>query len=130
MAGSTKDDQGLPIYHTNVLMMVGENIAVICLETIDDDDERELLMSKLNESRHEILEISPQQMNAFAGNMLQVKNKAGEYKIILSRTAHDSLSPNQILQLKSHGELIIGQINTIESYGGGSVRCMLAEDFL
>ena len=124
------DQNNMPIYHTNVVMMMGTNVVVICLEAIADEEEKKFLLDKFQQSGKKVLEINLEQMSSFAGNMLQLKNKLGEYKIVLSRRAYDSLEPEQIGELKQHGDLIIGQINTIETYGGGSVRCMIAENFL
>lgn len=125
-----RDANGVPIYHTNVMMMVGSNLAVVCLESVEDEFELLELQQKLNETGKELINISNDQMNAFAGNMIQLKNQTGQFKILMSRTAFESLNKEQIATLKQHGEFIIGQIDTIESYGGGSVRCMVAENFL
>jgi len=119
----------LPVYHTNVMMSVATQYAVVCLETIDDVDERKDVVGSLEKTGKDIISISEQQMNSFACNMLQVENTDGKQLLILSRTAYDSLNLAQIERLTSYNELIIISIPTIERVGGGSVRCMMAEVF-
>ena len=117
------------IYHTNVMMSVGEKIAVVCLESIRNKEERNYLVQKLTETGKEILEISLEQKHHFAGNMLQVKNTKGEKFWVMSEAAHKILSQNQLEVLEKESKIIFSPIPTIEKYGGGSVRCMLCEVF-
>ncbi len=123
-------DQRLPIYHTNVMMCVAENFAVICLDCIDDELEREKVQEVIKSSNKDIIEISEDQLQQFAGNMLQVQNEAGEKFLIMSETAYKALTQDQILKIESYCEIIYADLNTIETNGGGSARCMLAEVFL
>ena len=125
-----KTNQGWkPIYHTNVMLSIGENIAVVCLESIRDEVERNYLIQKLGEAGKQIVEISLQQKQNFAGNMLQVKNTKNEKFWIMSQAAHNILSSNQLEILEKESKIISSPIPTIEKYGGGSVRCMLCEVF-
>ncbi len=119
----------LPVYHTNVMLSIAAQYAVICPESIDDPVERKAVMDSLEKSGKEIVLISEQQMNSFACNMLQLENTEGNQLMILSRTAYDSLNPDQIERLKTYNELVVVSIPTIERVGGGSVRCMMAEVF-
>ena len=122
-------NQRLPIYHTNVMMSVADKYAVVCLECIDDEYERKMVVDKLNETKIEIIEISEKQVQCFAGNMLQLRNAENEKLLVMSQCAFDSLTPTQITKLKTYNEFIVASIPTIEKYGGGSVRCMIAEIF-
>lgn len=124
------DDKNEPIYHTNVMMTLGVNFCVICLETIHDKTEKEVILNQLKETNKEIIEISMQQMNGFAGNMLQVKNDMGEKFLIMSEQAKRSLESSQIERIEQHCSIIYAPLYTIEKYGGGSARCMLAEVFV
>jgi hypothetical protein len=123
------DEKGAGIYHTNVVMCVGEKLAVICLDTIKHFTERDLVTKTLIETNHEIIEISPAQMIQFAGNMLEVRNNQGKSYLLMSASAHKSLNENQIKQIRKHAKILSANIETIEAVGGGSVRCMLAEIF-
>lgn len=125
-----KDENGKLIYHTNVMMSVGEKFAVVCLESIPDLAERTALIHSLSETEKEIIPISLCQMNAFAGNLLQIKSKKGEDLIVLSLSAYKALDNKQLKSIAKYGELIPIEIPTIEKIGGGSVRCMMAEVFL
>ncbi|MCC2589525.1 citrulline utilization hydrolase CtlX [Chryseobacterium sp. MFBS3-17] len=120
----------LPIYHTNVMMCVADRFVVICLDCIDDEMEREKVQEVIKSSGKEVIEISEEQLQQFAGNMLQVQNTAGEKFLVMSRTAHDSLSTEQIASIEQYCEIISADLHTIETNGGGSARCMLAEVFL
>lgn len=120
----------LPIYHTNVMMCVADKYVVICLDSIDDEMEREKVQETIKSSGKEVVEISEGQMNQFAGNMLQVQNKEGEKFLVMSKTAYDSLTSEQKETLLSYNEIIYSNLSTIEKNGGGSARCMLAEVFL
>lgn len=124
------DKNGLPIYHTNVVMSVSEQIVVICLDTVNDVSEKEILLSTIKKSNKELLEISFEQMSNFAGNMLQVKNDKGKQFMVMSKTAYNILDAKQIDLIKKYNEIIAVDIDTIERNGGGSARCMLAEIFL
>lgn len=121
------DDQHREIYHTNVMMCVADRFVVICLECIQDDNEQELLRSTIQESGKEIIDITPGQMNDFAGNMLQVENKNGEKLLVMSSRAFASLDKEQIAQLEPYNRIIHSPLTTIETNGGGSARCMMAE---
>lgn len=123
-------EKRLPVYHTNVVMSVADAYAVICLDCIDDTEERRQVIRALTEAEKVIIAISAEQMHHFAGNMLQVRNHQNKKFLVLSSTAFQSLKPDQIERLKSFNELLIINIPTIEKIGGGSVRCMMAEIFL
>jgi hypothetical protein len=123
------DRNGLEIYHTNVMMALGEEIAVVCLETIEDERERKELVKKLEETRKQIIEISQEQMEHFAGNMLELKNKKGYRYMVMSEQAFKSLNTKQIEEIEASSQIIHAPLNTIEKYGGGSARCMIAEIF-
>ena len=116
-----------PIYHTNVMMSVGDDFAVICLQTIDDKKQRKQVAEMLQKSGKEIINISEEQVDNFAGNVLQVFGTDNKKYIVMSTTAYQSLSKAQISILKKHGKIIKSDVKTIEENGGGSVRCMLAE---
>lgn len=124
------DENGLPVYHTNVVMSVGEGFAVACLQAIADSRQRAAVQRCLEESDREVLEISPQQMHRFAGNLLQLRARSSEPVIVLSAAAHAALDDAQKEKLARHGRLLPVAVPTIEAAGGGSVRCMLAEIFL
>jgi len=124
------DQSGKAIYHTNVLMGIGDRFAVICLDAILDDTEKSRVKEALQLANKEIVEISLEQMNAFAGNMLQLKNKATESLLVMSDTAFSSLKEAQIKKLEQYCKLVYSPLNTIETNGGGSARCMMAEVFL
>ena len=122
------DGKRLPIYHTNVMMCVADRYAVVCFDSIDNFNEREVLRHQLKASGKEvIIELTEAQIHGFAGNMLQVKNTEEIPLLVLSQTAYDALSPDQIAALASFNELVTVNIPTIERYGGGSARCMMAE---
>ena len=123
-------DQRLPIYHTNVMMCVADKFVVICLDCIDDELEREKVQEIIKSTGKEIIEISEDQLQQFAGNMLQVQNEAGDKFLVMSETAYKSLTPAQIQNIEKYCEIIYSDLNTIETNGGGSARCMLAEVFL
>lgn len=122
-------EERLPIYHTNVQLCVASEYAVVCLEAIDNQFERENLVRSLLQSGKELVEITEVQMHQFAGNMLQVSNSQGELFLVMSQTAHCSLTAEQINKLESFNKLLVAAVPTIEKYGGGSVRCMMAEIF-
>ncbi|MVN20640.1 amidinotransferase [Mucilaginibacter sp. HMF7410] len=124
------DENGKAIYHTNVLMAIGDRFAVICLDSISDYAEKTLVKEALQKSGKEIVAISFAQMNAFAGNMLQLESKSGESLLVMSETAFLSLKEAQIKALEKYCKLVHSPLNTIETNGGGSARCMMAEVFL
>ncbi|MEO5675771.1 MAG: arginine deiminase-related protein [Chitinophagales bacterium] len=119
---------GNEIYHTNVLMSIGERVAVLCSEVIRDAAERKKILKKLSEHR-EVIEITEHQMMHFAGNLLLVKNREGRNFWVLSDQAFNSLSIAQKELLKQDGDFICSDLKSIESTGGGSARCMIAEIF-
>ncbi|MEQ6165833.1 arginine deiminase-related protein [Ekhidna sp. MALMAid0563] len=125
----TVDGKRLPIYHTNVMMCLGEDFSVVCLDSIDDLEERENLVETLEETDKEIIEITEEQKEQFAGNMLQVLGKDDQRLVVMSSAAFHSLSDEQKAQLSKHGKLVHSDIHTIEKLGGGSARCMMAEIF-
>lgn len=124
------DRDGIPIYHTNVMMALGEDFAVLCKETIRNPNELKELEEILERTNKEIIGISYDQLEAFAGNMLQVRNDTGQTFLVMSQSAYDSLNEGQIEALSAKTQLLPIDISTIEYYGGGSVRCMMAEVFL
>ncbi len=124
-----KDSQGKAIYHTNVMMAMGDNFVVICSDSIPDPTEKKEVLGRLKATGKEVVDISFSQMEAFAGNMLQLKSKLGQTCMIMSKTAYDSLTIDQIDCIAKHSKIITIPIPTIEKYGGGSVRCMIAEVF-
>lgn len=126
----TAAGERLPIYHTNVMMCVADKFVVICLDCIDNELEREKVQEVIKSTNKELIEISEDQMQQFAGNMLQVQNDKGEKFLVMSQTAFYSLTPEQIESIQKYNEIIYADLNTIEVNGGGSARCMLAEVFL
>lgn len=118
------------IYHTNVMMCIGETFAVICLSSIDDKKERKNVIKHLKEDGKEIIDITEKQVNNFAGNMLQVKAANNEPYLIMSQAAYDSLTVSQVKTIKKHTKVLSSSLETIETCGGGSARCMMAEVFL
>lgn len=127
---SANDSNGMDIYHTNVMMALGEDFVIWGGDSLPDISEREAVENHFKETGKEIIYISNKQINLFAGNMLAVKNNKSERLIIMSNTAYNSLTNEQITQIESFSKIIKGNIPTIEKYGGGSVRCMLAEIYL
>jgi len=119
-----------PIYHTNVMMCVADEFAVICLDCIDDTKERNNVKRHLKEDGKEIIEITETQIHEFAGNMLQLKGANDKKYLVMSSTAHKSLTRDQIRRIEKHCEILSSDISTIETCGGGSARCMIAEVFL
>jgi hypothetical protein len=121
------DEHGIAIYHTNVLMCIGSSFAVICTASISNPDEKALVTASLKTTGKEIIDITFGQMNHFAGNMLEVKNGTGDTLIVMSLNAFTSLTAAQKNTLTKYGKLVYADINTIETNGGGSARCMMAE---
>ncbi len=128
-AYQSTDNKRLPIYHTNVMMCVADRFAVICLESIDDKKERKAVKEQLKSNGKTIIAITEKQMHEFAGNMLQVKAKNGP-ALVMSDRAYHSLLPDQIKTLEVFGPIIHPKLDIIETCGGGSARCMMAEVFL
>ncbi len=119
---------GKPIYHTNVMMAIGESFCVICDEVIPEYERRFVVKSLAKDKQ--VISISSEQMNRFCGNILQLETVNGDKVIAMSQSAYDAFSPAQLNQLASHGKLLAFDVETIENIGGGSVRCMLGEVFL
>jgi hypothetical protein len=124
------DASGKAIYHTNVMMCVADRYVVICLESLPDLKERKTVQQTIHETGKELIEISFDQMNHFAGNMLQVQNKDGEQLLVMSTRAYQSLHDDQVKKLQKYNRIIHAPLTTIETNGGGSARCMMAEIFL
>lgn len=118
------------IYHTNVMMCLGETFAVICADCIDDKKERKMVLDNLKADDKEVILITEDQVNNFAGNMLEVRGKGDKRYLIMSDAAYKSLKPAQIEKLEFHCEILTSSLDTIEACGGGSARCMMAEIFL
>ncbi|RZJ64187.1 MAG: amidinotransferase [Flavobacterium sp.] len=118
------------IYHTNVMMCLGETFAVICADCIDDKTERKMVLENLKKDGKEIILITEDQVNNFAGNMLEVRGSDDRRLLIMSTAAHQSLTKDQISKLEKHATIISSSLDTIEACGGGSARCMMAEIFL
>jgi len=129
-ANQTVEGERLPIYHTNVMMAMAETFAVICLDTIDDKKERKNVVDHLKKDGKEIISISEEQMHHFAGNMLQVIGVDNKRLMVMSSAAYNSLRKAQIDSIKKHCDIIHSSLDTIETCGGGSARCMMAEVFL
>lgn len=124
------DENGRPIYHTNVMMCIGEDFALFCPKAITDHIERIAVAQLLETTGHENIYITPDQLGAFAGNMLQLINDKGEKLIVMSQAAYGVLSTEQKTQLENFGRLLPIDVSVIEQVEGGSVRCMMAEIFL
>jgi hypothetical protein len=124
------DNNGKPIYHTNVMMCVGSNFATICLESIKDSVEKEKVISSLKKSGLAIVDISYHQLQNFAGNMLELTNNDNNKIVVLSQSAFNSLTTTQKQVIENNAKLLPLKIPTIETIGGGSARCMIAEIFL
>lgn len=124
------DENGTPVYHSNVMLTIGSDFAVICNECFADELEWIAVSQLLRTTGHRIISISQQQVKAFAGNMLQVKNNKGESFLVMSQAAFDCLSTKQRMLLEISCSLLPVKIPTIETLGGGSARCMMAEIFL
>lgn len=121
------DGNGLPIYHTNVMMSIGRGFAVICDSSITDENSRKEVIGRLQATKHEIVSISTEQMYHFAGNMLSLQNNEGRQLLVMSRQALDALEPVQKSALGKYAELVASPLEVIEQTGGGSARCMIAE---
>lgn len=124
------DEKGTPIYHTNVMMAVCNKYAVVCLESIENPDERKKVEESLTATGHILFPITREQVRCFAGNMMELVDKEGKSLIIMSQAAYRSLTPEQVTFLESYSTIIAPDLTTIESIGGGSARCMVAEIFV
>ena len=120
---------GQDIYHTNVMMAIGDGIALVCIDVVEES-KREEFHELLASTGHEIVMLSEAQVGSFAGNMLAIRNKKGEQLMVMSGAAFRSLLPDQISLIEKHARIVYSDVGTIESVGGGSVRCMIAENFL
>lgn len=118
------------IYHTNVMMGLGKKLAIICLDSIDDKKERKLVVKSLQEDGKEIVNLTEAQLQQFAGNMLEVRGLSEKPYLVMSDAAKESLTDKQLNTIKKHDEILSSDLHTIETLGGGSARCMLAEVFL
>jgi hypothetical protein len=127
---SSVDLRAMPVYHTNVMMAMGDRFVVICMDSIPLEKERNELFHIFDKTGKEIIDLSLEQMDAFAGNMLQVNNDDGRTFLVMSEQAYNSLRADQIRQIDQYSEIISPPLYTIEKYGGGSARCMMAEIFL
>ncbi len=123
------DDNGQPIYHTNVMMHVGSRYAIVCLEAIADQSQRQTVIDSLHTTGKEIVNISFDQMRQFAGNMLELRNSEGKKILVMSATAKHSLTSEQLSTLEQDALIVAPDIHTIETAGGGSARCMIAEKY-
>lgn len=130
VANQTVDGKRLPIYHTNVMMCLAETFAVICLDSIDAKDDKKNVLKHLKEDKKEVILISEEQVVHFAGNMLQVLGKNDERFLVMSQSAKDCLTKQQVNSIEKHCKIISSSLTTIETCGGGSARCMMAEVFL
>jgi hypothetical protein len=121
------DQRGNEIYHTNVLMCMASDYVVICLDTLYEEEEKKLLLEQFKSTHKEVIEISQNQMEHFCGNMLQVRNSEGKPFLVMSTQAFTYLEPTQLKKLEAYQPIIHSDITTIETLGGGSARCMMAE---
>jgi hypothetical protein len=120
---------GRPIYHTNVMMSIGQNYTILCTQCIQNEEERKEVLQQLHSAGKEVIEMTPDQVPYMTGNLLQLANAQGQRYILLSRTAADRLTPAQQKALQRHGTFLVAHIHAIETIGGGSARCMVAEAF-
>lgn len=123
------DKKGIPVYHTNVMMCVAENYTVICLESIASDTQKSMLTDVIKKSGKAIIPVSFEQMDQFAGNMLQLENRQGEKLLVMSSRAYASLTAAQVSRLQQYNRILHSPLAAIETNGGGSARCMIAEIF-
>lgn len=129
-ANQNVDGKRLPIYHTNVMMCLAEEFCVICLDSIDDKKEQKNVLKHLKETSKEVIKITESQMHHFAGNMLQVLGENDQKLLVMSADAHQSLTSDQVSRIEKHCKIVSSDLSTIETCGGGSARCMMAEVFL
>ena len=121
------DPDGEPIYHTNVMMNVGDDVAVICEESIHRDEQRTAVLQSLGQTGHEVIPITYEQMLSMAGNMLEIRSVDGKPLMAMSQRARDALTHEQTGAIEAHARIVSAPIDHIEDSAGGSVRCMLAE---
>jgi hypothetical protein len=129
-ANQTVNGERLPIYHTNVMMCLTDKLAIVCLASIDNADERAAVINSFDATGKQIIDISEEQVNHFAGNMLALTNPQGKKFLVMSAAALQSLNEDQLAIMQGHYEIVASAIDTIEALGGGSARCMMAEIFL
>jgi hypothetical protein len=127
---TAEDANGKQIYHTNVMMCIAEKFVVICLDSISREHERHEVVKSLTDTGHEVVEITFDQMNQFAGNMLELRSDSGKQLLAMSKSSYDALTAFQKKQIEKYCEMLPLPIKTIETIGGGSARCMIAEIFL
>jgi hypothetical protein len=127
---TSHDQRNKPVYHTNVMMAMGDRYCVISLDSISDQQERTAVIRQLQQNGKEIIDLTLAQMDAFAGNMLQVSNDERKSFLVMSEQAYNSLRADQVDAIRNYSEIIAAPLYTIEKYGGGSARCMIAEIFL
>jgi hypothetical protein len=127
---SSVDENGMEIYHTNVVMCIGTGYTVFCLESVVDEAERINLLHSFESTGHEIIDISYPQLSCFAGNMIELRNQNGDPFLVMSENAYRSLGKDQEKRLSRRAEILFSPLDTIERYGGGSARCMIAGIFL
>lgn len=123
------DRNGKPVYHTNVMMEVGAQIAVVCLEAVKNEQERERLVRRLDGTGKIIVDITQEQMEHFSGNMIELKNRSGHPLMVMSQSARNALTPEQVQVISTYNKIVSADLSTIETNGGGSARCMIAEIF-
>ena len=124
------DEEGLPYYHTNVIMTLGQKVAIICTEGIVDEAQKAMVLDHLEKTGKTVVAITREQVLAFAGNMLEVIGNDGPSLMVMSTSAYNSLTDDQLNIIKNHNKIVHLPIGTIEKFGGGSARCMMAEIFL
>jgi hypothetical protein len=122
-------DKRVPIYHTNVMMAMGEKFAVVCLSAIDDPKERQMVVDELTDSGKEILDVSEKEIDNFAGNEIELEGADGKRFTVMTASTFKVLTEDQKAQISKSSEILVGDVETIEAYGGGSVRCMISEVF-
>lgn len=120
------NEQSQPIYHTNVMLSIAEKFAVVCLDSIKSEKDQDLILDNFERTGHKVIAISFAQMKQFAGNIFCVDNKHGESFVLMSQSAFDSLLPGQINEISKFSEILPFNVESIQRYGGGSVRCMVA----
>jgi len=124
------DGERRHIYHTNVMMCIGDTFAVICADCIDDKKERKMVLQNLREDGKEVILLTEEQLNHFAGNMLQVQGAFNKSYLVMSESAKQALTKDQVSRIEKHTEILSANLDIIEACGGGSARCMMAEIFL
>ena len=129
-ANQTVNGERKAIYHTNVMMCLAETFAIVCLDAIDDKKDKKDVLKHLKEDNKEVIKITEDQVNNFAGNMLQVQGTDNERFLIMSNASYNSLTKEQVTRIEKHCKIISSSLDTIEACGGGSARCMMAEIFL